>query len=140
MWADVRWRPRPLTTSAQEATCDIAITLHEVFKTMPNWIKIDSHYVTVLVEFTFTEDNHNLFGFMYRSSDITICTCALPNAAIKSCFQVLQPTLWPDNIKFHMSIVMTWGITLLLLLSSYLSRIPTSPKCFSVGSCNSRLH
>ena len=26
-----------------------------------------------------------------------------------------------------------------LLLSSYLSRIPTSPKCFSVGSCNFKL-
>ena len=29
---------------------------------------------------------------------------------------------------------------LLLLLTLYLSRIPTSPKCFSVGSCNSMLH
>ena len=28
-----------------------------------------------------------------------------------------------------------FNLFILLLLSSYLSRIPTSPKCFSVGSC-----
>ena len=31
-------------------------------------------------------------------------------------------------------------LLLLLLLTLYLFRIPTSPKCFSVGSCYSMLH
>ena len=30
-------------------------------------------------------------------------------------------------------------VLLLLLLSSYFDRIPTSPKCFSVGSCSFKL-
>ena len=31
-------------------------------------------------------------------------------------------------------------LLLLLLLSLYLTRIPTSPQCFSVGSCINKLH
>ena len=62
---------------------------------------------------------------------------------IKACGMVWYGMVWYGMVWYGMVWYgMVWYgmvLLLLLLLSSYLSRIPTSPKCFSVGSCNFKL-